>query len=238
MQRNFEVIANHTIVCGYGRNGRQTVKELISHNKIVVVIESSPEIIEELEQFPNAHYVIGDATSDDALQMANISNAAALITTLPKDADNLFVVVSARVFNPDLPIVSRASQVKSRKKLLSAGANHVIMPDKLGGLRMAQLVMQPDIVEFIDYILMQEVDQVNLEEISCNAFNEKFVEGSIRNLDVRKQSGANILGIYTKERGFIINPPADFSINEACYVFALGTPEQIENLKKLIITKV
>ncbi len=235
MQRNYESLTGHTIVCGYGRNGRQTVKELISHHHKVLVIEQKTAFVEDLKQYPEVYYLVGDTTLDEVLQTANVSQARALITTLPKDADNLFIVLTARILNKEMNIVSRASETKSRKKLLTAGANEVIMPDRLGGQFMAQLVVEPDIVEFLDYILLQDADQVNLEEISVRHLAASFVKKTIRELNVRNVSGSNIIGIKTKDEQFVLNPPSDFMLEDAQLIFALGRPEQISRLKELLL---
>ena len=107
LQRNFDTLSGHTIVCGYGRNGKQTVKELISHNQIVLVIENDLNEIEEFDQLSEVYYLVGDATRDEILNIACVAFARALITTLPKDADNLFVVITARIFNSKIPIYCR-----------------------------------------------------------------------------------------------------------------------------------
>ena len=236
VQKNFDRLTNHTIVCGYGRNGKQTVKELVSHNQVVLVIESNPGEVEEISAFPEVYYLIGDATRDDILQIAGFAYARAIITTLPKDADNLFVIITSKGMNPEIPIITRASELQSKKKMLNAGAKEVIMPDKLGGQRMAQLVTEPDLVEFIDYILLQAVDQVNIQEISIRHLSKSFVKKTIRELDIRNISGANIVGLKTKDNRYVLNPPADFKLDEASHVFALGTPRQISHLKDLILT--
>lgn len=235
MHKNFEQLTGHTIVCGYGRNGKQTVKELISHDQIVLVVEMHAAEIEELEHFPEVYYLVGDATRDEVLATAGVASARALITTLPKDADNLFVVITARIFNQDIPIVSRASEPQSQKKLLSAGATEIIMPDKLGGQRMAELVMEPDVVEFIDYILLQDKEQTNLEEISVTHLNKSFVNKTIRDLNVRNVSGSNIIGLKTNQHTYILNPAADFSLENASHIFALGNPDEIKKLRDLLL---
>lgn len=236
MQKNYETLSGHTIVCGYGRNGRQTVKELISHDHKVLVIETKSERVEQLKSFPEVYYLVGDATLDEVLQAANIINARALITTMPKDADNLFIVLTSRLLNADMRIVSRASEFKLKKKLLRAGATEVILPDMLGGQHMANLVTEPDLVEFIDYILLQNKEQVNLEEISVKRLDKSFVKKTIRELNIRNISQANIIGVKTIENRYVLNPPADFLLGEASHIFALGNPEQIERLKELIVT--
>ena len=142
---------NHIVVCGYGRNGREAVRKLMSFQTDFLVIESDPDRINDLKD-KGFLFVEGDATVDSVLNKANINDAKALITTLPKDADNVFIVLSARQQNEKMTIISRASENKSVSKLKKAGANNVIMPDKVGGSHMASLVMTPDVVEFLDTI--------------------------------------------------------------------------------------
>ncbi len=235
MQKNFDIITGHTIVCGYGRNGKQTVKELISHDHKVLVIENDADEIEELKSFSEIYYLVGNATHDEVLQVAGVSVAKALITTLPKDADNLFVVITAKLMNPNIQVISRASEMKSQKKLINAGAAEVVMPDKIGGKWMAQLVLEPDVVEFIDYILLQDKDQVNLEELSVASMDKIFVKKTIRELNVRNVSGANIIGLKSKDKQYVLNPSPDYLLDNASHIFALGTPEQINLLSNLLI---
>ncbi|MEZ5000913.1 MAG: NAD-binding protein [Bacteroidales bacterium] len=172
---------------------------------------------------------------EDTLEMANISNARALITTLPIDADNLFVVLTARQMNQGLIIISRASDDNSDTKLKRAGATNVIMPDKIGGARMARLVVDPDVVEFLEYVLMQPVKSgVKVEEISCKNLSTCFSGKSIRELDVHNKTGANIIGLKNSESEYLVNPPADTTLSASDQLFVLGTIKEIDDLKNLI----
>ncbi len=134
-------LENHVIICGYGRNGRQAAHVLKKHNTRFVVIEEKKDIVSSITHRFSDLVLEGDATQDEILEKAGIVRAKALITTLPTDADNLFIVLSARTLNPQLTIISRASEDNSDKKLKLAGADNVIMPDKIGGAHMASLVM-------------------------------------------------------------------------------------------------
>ncbi len=132
MQQKIQKLKNHTVVCGYGRNGRQAIVKLKKFNMPCVVIERNKDLLEELDR-NNILYIEGDATGDEALEKAALENAKSLITALPSDADNLFVVLSARQINKDFTIISRASNESSCSKLMIAGATNIIMPDKIGG---------------------------------------------------------------------------------------------------------
>ena len=225
-------ISNHTIICGYGRNGKQAATELKSHRRKYVVVEQSKELSEELREEHDIPFVEGDATFEKTLERAGIETATALITTLPKDADNLFVVLTAREMNPNLLIISRASKDNSDKKLKRAGANNVIMPDKIGGGHMASLVIKPDVIEFMDYVMGQGTSSVNLEEITFENLPKDLKNKSIKELGIRDKSGANIVGFRTPQGEYIINPSPDTIITPEAKIFVLGTLEQIDSFRE------
>lgn len=235
MKNKISKLNGHIVVCGFGHNGTETVRELLEHGKQVVIVEKQPEIVAALMESPGYLYVEGDATNENVLKQTNIENACALITTMPNDADNLYVVLTARELNPNIIIVSRASDDNSVKKLKRAGANNVIMPDRIGGNRMAKLVVQPDVVEFMEYIFLQQKRDIKVDEVSCSS--SAYINKSIRDLDVRNMSGANILGIRTGEGSFIINPSANTIIKSDYKLFVLGTPQQNEKLKEILNNK-
>jgi voltage-gated potassium channel len=234
VKRKIKKLKDHVIVCGFGRNGKQVVRELMEHQVPLVIIENNEQTMESILEDPELLYVHGDATKDEVLQMCRIDLAKALITTLPVDADNLLVVLTAREMNPSLTVISRASDEHSDSKLRRAGANNIIMPDKIGGTRMAKLVTQPDIVEFLDFIMLQSSENMALEEISCKNIATCFDGKTIRELDVRNESGANIIGLRREDRSYIINPIPEIVLTSNDKIFVLGTKSQIEKLKELL----
>jgi voltage-gated potassium channel len=224
----------HVIICGFGRNGKQASSVLKKNNKRFVVIENKSEVTGQMTHKYHELVITGDATQDEVLLHAGVKRASALITTLPNDADNLFIVLSARNLNADLTIISRASDDNSDVKLKIAGANNVIMPDKVGGAHMASLVMKPDVVEFIDYITGQAGEAINLEEITYNDIPESLKNKTIKDLEIRKKSGANIIGFRKGNGEYIVNPSADTQIIPDGKLFVLGTTEQISTLRKML----
>jgi voltage-gated potassium channel len=236
VKRRIDRLSGHVVICGYGRNGSQAATDLLDHHQPIVVVEQDSEIIQSLRENSGMLYVEGDAADEEILKLANIEKAKALITTLPADADNLFVVLTARELNKEMTIISRASVDNSDLKLKRAGANNVIMPDKIGGTRMAKLVAQPDIVEFIDFMLLQGQDSVVLEQISCENMDSGFEGKSIGELDIRNASGATILGLKCKDQTFTINPIPDTQLSKDDKLFVLGTKSQINQLRKTITT--
>jgi len=232
INKKLEKISNHVIVCGYGRNGKQAVVDLLDSDEMVIVIEKD-QIADELKH-KGLLYLYGDATQDEMLEKAKISTAKALITSLPNDSDNLFIVLTARGLNRNMTIISRASDDHTDTKLKRAGANNVIMPDKVGGSRMAKLVSQPDILEFLDNILLKSGVDVNLVEIACKDLHISFLNRNIGDLNIRKISGANLIGLKNKSGTYIFNPSAELVLNPDDKLFAIGTPQQITKLKEVL----
>ena len=225
---------DHIIIVGYGRNGQQTVHDLLLHNKKVVIIEKSHELIAAHED-ENIIFVEGDATEDDILELAGIQKATAIITTLPIDADNLYVALTVRALNTNILIISRASHESSVKKMIIAGASHVVLPEKVGGTHMASLVAKPDLAEFFHRLTIEGDKGVNLVELVCSDLPAEFQNKTIHNLSIRRLTGANIVGFKTPDGEYIINPGPDTVLLRNAKLFVLGTPDQIEKVKDIIL---
>lgn len=235
-KRMMKNIENHTIICGFGRNGSHAATELLENNQQIVVIDDNEKIIQYgVEHFENIAFVKGDARDDEFLEMANIKKAKSIIITLPVDADNLFIVITARQLNPNIKIISRASEDKTERKLRRAGADYVILPDSVGGTRMGKLVFQPEIIEFLEHIIVKSGISVTLTEIHCSDLPKKFIGKSVYDLDIRKKSGANIIGMKFNDGTYNFNPSADIKITKNSILFILGTPEQINLMQKIYI---
>ncbi|WP_298236913.1 potassium channel protein [uncultured Algibacter sp.] len=229
MQKKIDDFKNHVIVCGYGRNGKQTVRKLSAHNRSFVVVEKNKEMEERL-QLDNVPYVIGNANEDDVLLQAGVDRASNFISALPSDADNLFVVLSARQMNKNINIISRASQESSYDKLKFAGANNVILPDKIGGDHMASLVVVPGLMEFIDNLSIVGKSNINIEEVAVEKLYKNNGIRTIRDLDLRKKTGCTVIG-YKDEKGeYTVNPEADLELAANSKIIILGKPEQVEAL--------
>lgn len=234
VKSKIEKLENHVVICGYGRNGKQSAAELREYKIPHVVLEKEEQLIEQVRANGDTLYIHGDATHDEVLQAANIQKASALITTLPIDADNLFVVLTARQMNPQLKIISRASYDQSDMKLRMAGADNVIMPDKIGGQRMAKMIIHPDVVEFLDYLMVQAAESGAIEEFPCFNIIHELIGKPIRMLMQKNDSGANIVGLRRADKSFIVNPLPETIVNKEDVLFILGTKRQIHRLQKSI----
>ncbi|WP_310557661.1 potassium channel protein [Flavobacterium sp.] len=232
MQKNVDGFKNHVVVCGYGRNGKQVVRKLMAYNKLCIVIEKNKEIEDRLKS-DNVPYIIGNANEDEVLLRAGIDRASAFISALPNDADNLFVVLSTRQINKDINIISRASLESSYTKLKFAGANNVILPDKLGGDHMASLVVVPGLMEFIDNLSFVGNSNINIEEVAFEKLKSKTQVKTIKDLDLRDKTGCTIIGYKDENGNYIVNPEENLVLAPHSKIIVLGRPEQIEVLNKV-----
>ncbi|HIP36930.1 MAG TPA: potassium channel protein [Crocinitomix sp.] len=230
--KNLEKLSGHTIVCGYGRVGKQAAHDLRFYKKKYVIIERDANIALSENDENNEIFIKGEATDDHILIKAGLKKASALITALPKDADNLFVVLSARELNPKLKIISRASSYSTMRKLRIAGADNVIMPDTVGGAHMASLVVNPNVMEFLDLIQVSGKASVNLEEINFKQIPDDLKYCTIEDLKQKAMAGCNVIGIKKSDGEYIINPPNSTKITPGSKLFVLGNPEQIRLLNE------
>ncbi len=227
MENKIQQLQNHVIICGFGRNGKESA-QILHDNKIpFVVLEEKHELETDLE-FEVPYFMKGDATKDEALLEAGIKKAQALIITLPVDADNLFVVLSAKQLNPALKIISRASQDSSIKKLKIAGASNVIMPDKIGGAHMATLVMLPDVVELLSILSTRSNAAFRVAEL------EAIKSTTLEALDLWKKTNCTILGVKNADNNYTINPPASYHLNAGERIIVMGSDAQVAAAKKIL----
>lgn len=231
-QKHIDAMENHIIVCGYGRNGRQAVEKLIDYKRPFIIIEKSQETIDD-SALNATFFLKGNANDDDVLLKAGIERASTLITALPDDADNLFTVLSARQLNKDLKIISRASEETTYKKLKFAGANNVILPDKIGGEHMASLIVSPDLVEFWDNLSYGGSEGVNLEQVSFEQMFDDSKGCSINDLSLRHKTGCTIIGYKSPEGEYIVNPDSELILSKGSKIIVVGNKEQIQDLQKV-----
>lgn len=231
MKKKIDTLKNHIIICGYGRNGKQAVEKLKAYKRPFVIIEKNEEIANQLDD--DLLYIYGNANEDEVLLNAGVTRAACLITALPDDAANLFIVLSARQLNKNLQIISRASNETSLKKLRLAGADKTVMPDKLGGDHMAAMVVLPDLIDFMDKLAFAGESKINLEEIAIDDISKDTKVKSILDLDIRKRTGCNVIGYKKPDGEYIINPESTLLLESHSKLIVLGRPEQIEKLNEL-----
>ena len=234
MEKMASRLKDHTIVCGLGRTGLAAIKELWREKIPFVVIEKDEQRIEEArEKYPNLIYIHGDATQDETLIKAGIKSAANLIVATANDADNLFITLSAKNLNPKIRIVTRANREENVLKLKRAGATEVILPNVIGGLRMASLAIRPSVVSFLDIVTHHGEIDLRLEEVNVpkgSPFHGKL----LRELEIPKKTGVIVIGGRREDGSFILNPTSTTMVLEGDALIIIGTREQAEKLKELV----
>ena len=232
MKKKIDSFKDHVIVCGYGQNGKEAVQKLIDYRKDFVIIDQNEEVLQGIED-DQLNYIVGNANEDEVLMTAGIDRASTLICALPRDADNLFIVLSARQLKKDLKIISRATEENSYKKLKLAGADNVIMPDRIGGSHMASLVVVPDLVEFLDNLSVSgRHDSINVEQIPFSKVCSDGIEKTIAETDIRKKTGCSIIGYKSPSGSYVVNPEPSLKLEKESKLIMIGRPDQIESLKK------
>jgi len=227
MENSIKALQQHVIICGFGRNGKESAQVLFNNHIPFVVLEEKVELEDDLP-FEVKYFMKGDATKDEVLLEAGIEHARALITTLPVDADNLFVVLTAKQLNPNLTVISRASQDSSVNKLKIAGASNVIMPDKIGGAHMATLVMLPDVMEMLSIMTTRSGDDFKIVEIPSGKAM------SLGELDLWSKTNCTLLGIKNSDNHYTINPDAGYRITPGERLIMMGSDAQIGKAKALL----
>ena len=224
--KEIKKMKDHVIVCGFGRNGSKAVSELRQNNVKCVIIENDTNVTGDLINHVEA-IVKGDASDEQVLIKAGIERAQAIIITLPNDADNVYITLSAREINKDIKIISRASQEMTQKKLRKAGADMVIMPDSLGGKHMAQLITKPSVIQFLN--LLEGVEGIfNIEQVRQEDLKSEYQGASISDMNVRKISGVSVMAYQSAHGAFQINPPASTVLQPGGNYIILGSKEEIE----------
>jgi len=234
MEKMVSKLKGHTIVCGLGRTGQAAIKELWKEKIPFVVIEKDEAKIEEVrEHYPNLIYIHGDATQDEVLIKAGVKSASNMIVATADDADNLFITLSAKNLNPRIRIVTRANREENVLKLKRAGATEVILPNVIGGLRMASVAIRPSVVSFLDIVTHHGEVDLRLEEIRVpkgSPFHGKL----LKDLDIPKKTGVIVIGIRREDGSFILNPTSTTMVLEGDSLIIIGTKEQAEKLKQLV----
>lgn len=228
---NIDKLEKHVILCGYGKYGKEVAEHFLKHEIPFVIIDNDPEEIEELQKNPKELlYIEADATHDETLMRAGIRRARALVSALPEDSDNVFTVLTANQLNPEINIISRAKDPRSERKLMLAGANHVVMPEQIGGFYMATLVSKPGAVEFFAFITNEYRSDIGFEEITYDKLPPSCKGLSIRDLHLRRATGTNIIGFRHADGHYEVNPDPDTVLGPDTSFIVLGSNEQLRAL--------
>jgi voltage-gated potassium channel len=231
MERRIEALRDHVVLAGLGRVGRQAAQELSEAGTPFLVVDPGPVAARHAEE--RGYLLLQDDATDDAtLERAGIRRARGLIVTTANDATNMYIILSARVLNPELYIVSRAVNDASVTKLMRAGANRAISPYAIGGHRLAHLILKPAVVDFFETALRAGTDALNIEDLVVTP-DSPTIGRTLEAIDIRRVTGVTILAIL-REGSPLVSPPGDFVLSRGDQLLALGTGAQLARLERLI----
>ncbi len=230
MQKNIEKLSGHYIVCGYGRMGTHICEELKEADVPFVVIENNLDNREKLDE-SGFLYDTGDASNDSTLERAGIQEARGLVAVLSTDAENVFTTLTAKSLNPKIFVVARAVEDETESKLIRAGADRVVKPYELGGVRMASLLLRPGVADFIEIVAANRNLDLQIEEIVVRK-GSKMKEKKLSELPIRTEFNTIIVSIQNDEKGtFVYNPQGDAIIDEGNKLIAIGEKKNLQGLK-------
>jgi voltage-gated potassium channel len=234
MDKRIEALNGHIILAGLGRVGRQAGQELAEARVPFLVLEPSEAAVRQAQEY-GWLCLQGDATDDTVLERAGVKRARGLIATTANDATNMYIVLSARVLNPKLHIVSRAVDESSVPKLTRAGADRAISPYAIGGHRLAHLILSPTVVDFFETALRRGDESLNIEAVGVGS-DSPTVGYTLEDLALRQATGATVLAIM-RDGNPVVNPPGDMSLARGDRLLVLGTRVQLERVERVLAGK-
>ncbi|KPJ70233.1 hypothetical protein AMJ44_00530 [candidate division WOR-1 bacterium DG_54_3] len=234
MEKGISRLKDHYIVCGVDETAQTIIKELIQTRKKFMVIETSKERIDKLlSSFDNLLYIQGDPTEDDVLLSANVDKAKGILLSLPTDEENLFVTITARSLNPKIRIVTKGIDIKSHQKMRKAGADAVVSPTHIGGMRMVSEMIRPAVVSFLDMMLREKEKVIRFEEVSVPK-GSSLARKTLGEARIGKKAGALLVAIKDCETGkYNFKLTEETEIQEGDILIMIASPEIVDEVKKI-----
>jgi len=231
MERELSKLSGHYIICGAGRVGRTVARQLRARDQAVVMIEKDPGGARwaEEEKIP---VIIGNASSEENLRRARIDTAQGFVSAVASDAENIYIVLTARGLRPDLKILARASEEEATSKLLRAGATEVLSPYHFIGHRMAQLLLRPNVLDFVDAAFGRERLDFEIGEVNISG-KSNLVGKKLGDSEIPRQAGVIVLALRNSEGKMIFNPPPESVIHADDCLIVIGGDEQLRRLESL-----
>ncbi len=236
LKKRMKRMKDHVIVCGAGSTGRKVIEELLKTKRPVVAVDIDEDLLKDIaEKHPTAElaYITGDATADDVMSQINIKEAAGMVAALASDKDNLYLVVSARQDNPKLRIVARCAEMSHVEKLKKAGADAVVSPSFIGGLRLVSEMVRPSVVRFLDEMMRDTRSTYRIEEVTLGESTDSY-GASIAEARIREKYGMTVLAVRPKNELWTYNPEGDMKIGPGTTLVVLGSSEQVSKLRTAI----
>jgi len=234
IKRMIDKLENHYIVCGFGRVGRGTAVELQRSGAQFVVMDRNEDRVERAIK-AGMLAVLADATRDEALRDVGVDRASGLVAALSTDADNLFVILSARALNPKLYLAARVVEEEAQEKMRRAGADVVFAPYTITGMRLAQAMVRPHVHQFLEFTTQNLGLKVGIEQVRVPESSE-FVSRSLQQMQLRRDYGVIALAIRRADGQMLFNPPADAVISRGDHLIVMGEPDNLQKLEQHLVS--
>jgi voltage-gated potassium channel len=234
MERRINHLKDHYIVCGYGRMGETAAERLREEGVPFVVIENHEAIIAPLIESRDTTFLMGDATQEDVLIQAGIKHARGLAALLPTDADNLYLTMTAKLINPSVFVLAKALEDEAEKKILQIGANKVVSPYKLGGLKIAQGLLRPALVDFMDLIIRRKELSLLMEEYVVPK-GARIVGRSLAQSQIRQQANVIVVAVKKPGQDITFNPSPETEIQVGDTLLVLGDEDSERTFQRLFV---
>ena len=231
-KRMIEKLKDHFIICGFGRVGRGAAMELAHAGVRFVIVDINPERVERA-MLAGMLAVAADSTRDETLRDVGIDRARGLVAALATDADNLFVLLSAKGINPNIYVATRAAEEGAEGKMRRAGADAVFAPYAMTGHRLAQALLRPHVVQFLDFTTKDVGQDIAIEQVRVTPGSE-IAGKTIKEMQLRQEVGVIVLAIRSADGGMLFNPPPDSPVHAADHLIVMGRPENLRALESLV----
>jgi voltage-gated potassium channel len=232
MQKRIDAMQGHFIVCGAGQTGTSVIRELTSTDRVCVAIEHNQQHIAELERsFPEVAVLHGDSSDDEMLTRAGVQRAAGIVVCTDDDKNALVTTVLARQLNPNVRVVARATSDKAASRLRQAGADGVVSPAQIGGMRLASELIRPSVVTFLDQMLRDTNRNLRIEDIPVTP-GSSLAGQEVAVLKLHEYgTGLLLLAVRTPEGEYLFNPPATTRVQPGSHLIAMGDPGSVRHLR-------
>jgi voltage-gated potassium channel len=236
LKKRMKRMKDHVVVCGAGSTGRNVIEELLTTGVAVVAIDTRESELREIaDKYPKAEYsyIVGDATDDDVMAATNLGAARGMVAALSSDKDNLYLTVSARQANPNARIVARCAELSHVDKIKKSGADAVVSPNYIGGMRLVSELLRPAVVRFLDDMLRDRRAAFRIEEVALGE-SARALGGTLRDARVRERFGMTVLAVRGGEtnESWTYNPDASEKIGPGMTLVVLGSAEQVAALRR------
>jgi len=233
LEKGIQNQKDHFIICGYGRVGSSICDELAGSKQTgIIVIDRDPDAVTLLEE-KGIYHIFGEATDEENLVKARVERARGLVAALKTDSDNVYVSLTARELNPDILIIARAGEKKSEGKLLAAGATKVVSPYRMGGHRIAQMIVRPTVTDFLELTMMDEGRNIQMEEMPVQT-SAPLIGVALQDSGIRRDLNLIIVAVRKPDGEMLFNPSSETTLAGGDTVVAIGEKENLKKLERML----